>query len=77
LFQAADKAIATNDGVVVIVTVLLLAVFVKSNKWQSSRHFESDSTCRDGCKILIRPFPAAVDQSENGDHEGEQLLSCQ
>jgi hypothetical protein len=30
LFQAADKAIATDDGVIVVITVLLHTIFVKS-----------------------------------------------
>jgi hypothetical protein len=81
-----DKAIATNHGVVVIITVLLRTIFVKStpktsdkksNKWRSSRHVESDSTCHDDHRILIQLFPVAADQSENGDHGGGRLLSCQ
>jgi hypothetical protein len=43
----------------------------KSNKWQLSRHVESDSTWCDDRQILIGPFPAAADQSENSNHGGE------
>jgi hypothetical protein len=37
LFRAADKAITTNDGVVVIVTVLLQTIFVKSTPKTSDK----------------------------------------
>ncbi len=80
-----DKAIATEDVVVVIVTILLRTIFVnsiqkpvtKSNKLQSSHHVESVSKWHDDCQILIGPFPEAADQSENSDHGGGQILSCQ
>ncbi len=49
----------------------------KSNKWQSSSQVESDSTWHDDCQILIQPFLAAADQSENSNYEGGRLLSCQ
>jgi hypothetical protein len=39
-----------------------------SSKWQLSQHVESDSICRDDCQILIGPFLAAADQSENSNH---------
>jgi hypothetical protein len=42
----------------------------KSNKWQLSRHVESDSTWCDNRQILIGPFPAAAGQSENNNHGG-------
>jgi hypothetical protein len=37
LFQAADKAIATNDGVFVVVTVLLRIILVKSTPKTSDK----------------------------------------
>jgi hypothetical protein len=37
LFQAADKAIATNNGVVVIVMALLRTIFVKSTPKTSDK----------------------------------------
>jgi hypothetical protein len=83
LFQAADKAVATNDGDVIVVTVLLCIIFVNSTKdtskkkWQSSCHCESDSTWHDDHQILIGSVWAAADQSENGKGRGGGLLSCQ
>jgi hypothetical protein len=37
LFQAADKAITTDNGVVVVITVLLCTIFVKSTPKTSDK----------------------------------------